>query len=73
MNDLALNKHQNLVKYERDHFLSPDFTKPQTVTTTLYQIAFQKSKFGYCDQGCELELKKLDRNAKLELKQNKTW
>ena len=57
MNDLALNKHQNPVEYEHDYVLSQNFIKPQTVTTTLYQIALQKSKFGYCDHGCELEPK----------------
>ena len=58
MNNLAINKHQNPTKYERDHVLCQDFTKPQTVTTALYQIAFQKSKFDYCDQSCEIGPKK---------------
>ena len=55
MNDLALTKHQNQVEFEPDHVLSQGFTKPQTVTTTLYQIVFQKNKFIYR----ELELKKI--------------
>ena len=54
MKDLAQIKHQNPVEFEPDHILSQGFTKPQTVTTTLDEIVFHTSKFGYC----ELELKK---------------